>query len=398
MKQRHLFLITNYRPDEQFSMLQFSDLMQRAAEEGGWRVTCLAPEEKLGRGRNTQQGSGKYFGYADKYALAPRSFRRALQRATAAGDPPSLIHIADHSNGIYGSCFPGVPVVVTCHDLIAVRRALGEFPIGKPGRLGQMQQRWILNSLRRTQHVAFDSSASRADFLRLTGSAWRTDTVIFPCLAQKLSAIDQAESRRRLEAAGLRVKGRFILHHGNASWYKNREQVIAVFLELRAKHPDIELVCSGAKLTDEQRQAVQKAGVSQAVQEAGSVSVELLEALYSSAATFLFPSWLEGFGWPPVEAQSCGCPVVASNAGSLAEVLGDSALLAEPENKQGLLNHVAAVLNDEALAADLRSRGQQNVTRFTRQVMAKAYVNFYERILTGESVAQPAGESLVAVS
>jgi glycosyltransferase involved in cell wall biosynthesis len=378
MKSRHLFLITNYRPDAQWSMLQFSDLVQAAAESGGWRVTRLEPPVKFGRGRDTTSGVGKYLGYLDKYIAAPQLFRHAHARAVASGDAPALVHITDHSNAIYNSCFGDTPVLVTCHDLIAVRRALGEFAVDRPGATGRMQQKWILNSLRRAHHAAFDSAASRSDFLRLTASTLDTAEVVFPSLAQSLAPEPHTYAIARLHAAGINVRGRFLMHHGNASWYKNREQVIRVFLELRRSHPELELVCSGAPLTAEQRAML--GAHANAVHEPGSVSTEVLAALYSTATVFLFPSWVEGFGWPPVEAQQCGCPVVASSAGSLAEVLGDSAMLAKPDDTAAFVERVNAVLTEPQLAADLRERGFRNIERFTREQMAAAYLRVYDNV------------------
>jgi glycosyltransferase involved in cell wall biosynthesis len=378
MKAPHLFLVTNYRPDAQWSMLQFADLIQEAAESGGWRVTRLEPPVRFGRDRNTMSGRGKYFGYLDKYVVAPKHFRRAYQQAVAAGNAPTLVHIADHSNAIYNTCFGSTPVLNTCHDLIAIRRALGEFPVDRPGATGRLQQRWIFNALKRARHVAFDSSASRDDFLRLTKSQLDSSRVIFPCLAQPLGAMPAEKAREQLSASGIHVRGPFLLHHGNAGWYKNREQVITVFLELRKRHPGLELVCSGARLSDDQRAKLGDARGH--VHEPGSVSVELLAALYSSAAVFFFPSWMEGFGWPPVEAQSCGCPVVASNAGSLAEVLADSALLAAPNDSAAFIEHIDKVLTKPALADGLRERGFRNIQRFTRAEMAENYLGLYDAI------------------
>lgn len=378
MKPPLLFLITNYRSDAQWSMLQFADLMEQAAENGGWRVRRLEPAMRFGRGRSTTSGPGKYFGYIDKYAATPNFFRRTHQRAVVAGDPPALVHITDHSNAMYNSCFGNMPVLITCHDLIAVRRALGEFPIDRPGLTGRAQQNWILNSLRRARHMAFDSSASRDDFLRLTKAALRTSEVVFPCLVQPLEQLSHDEAFAKLRAAGINIRGPFLLHHGNASWYKNREQVITVFLELRKRHPELELVCSGAPLLDVQRARLDDAR--NAVHEPGTVSVETLAALYSSAAALFFPSWVEGFGWPPVEAQSCGCPVVASNAGSLAEVLGESALLASPDDTKTSVQHLDQVLRNPALAMSLREKGFQNVARFTRAEMFRKYLDLYEKV------------------
>lgn len=105
-----------------------------------------------------------------------------------------------------------------------------------------------------------------------------------------------------------------------------------------------------------------------------------LVALYNMAAAFLFPSWIEGFGIPLLEAMSCGAPVIASDRGSIPEIAGDAARFHDAEDDAALARHIEAVLNDPAEAARLRQRGFARAAAFTWDEAA-------ERVLTGFDLA-----------
>jgi glycosyltransferase involved in cell wall biosynthesis len=112
----------------------------------------------------------------------------------------------------------------------------------------------------------------------------------------------------------------------------------------------------------------------------GHVSDDELVALYSGADCFLFLSLDEGFGFPPLEAMACGCPVVASARGALPEVLGDAALLVEPDGSEAA-GALARILQDDALRADLREKGLERARRFSWETCAHATAGVYEQAM-----------------
>ncbi len=375
-----LLLIGNYPPDRQRSMLQYQQLLVRAAEGLGWEVRSWHPTVRCGGKMNTLRGPGKLAGYWDKYILSPLDFRHQWARLSSSAQRPDCVHIVDHSNAPYARHFSSVPVLVTCHDLIAVRRARGEFhhSTSHPRITARWQQRWILNALKTVTWPGFVSQASKNDFIRLTGrqepgSGW---PVMYPAPAQLLNALQPETAATRLAAAGLQITLPFIHHHGGAMWYKNREAVIDVFLKCRTRLPNLNLVVSGGELSDQQKSLLQQNDALGSVVDCGAVTPEVLEALYSSASVFLFPSWCEGFGWPPVEAQACGCPVVASNAGSLAEVLQDSAALFQPDDTQGMSEAVMSLINSPSQSQLLAQKGINNASRFNFERMQTDYYNW----------------------
>lgn len=97
----------------------------------------------------------------------------------------------------------------------------------------------------------------------------------------------------------------------------------------------------------------------------GRVTDEQLVSLYSGAAAFIYPSFYEGFGLPPLEAQACGCPVICSNAASLPEVCGDSALYFLPHKISEMAEKIDFLLSQHDIAEELIVKGYKNIQRFS---------------------------------
>jgi len=108
-------------------------------------------------------------------------------------------------------------------------------------------------------------------------------------------------------------------------------------------------------------------------------SREDLIALYSIAEAFVFPSWIEGFGIPVIEAMTCGTPVIASDRGAIPEVAGGAALLADAEDYDALARHIALVLGNPAEARRLRERGFARSAEFSWHSTAQQILASYQR-------------------
>ncbi len=103
----------------------------------------------------------------------------------------------------------------------------------------------------------------------------------------------------------------------------------------------------------------------------GYVSDEELRALYENAACFIFPSFYEGFGLPPLEAMACGCPVLVSNTASLPEVCGEAALYFVPDEPKDIANTIKKLINNQHLEAELREKGLSRANLFSWEICAK---------------------------
>ena len=115
----------------------------------------------------------------------------------------------------------------------------------------------------------------------------------------------------------------------------------------------------------------------------GRLSTTDLQLLYSSTDLFVFPSLYEGFGMPLLEAMACGAPVLTSNSTALAEVAGDAAVLADPQDARALGAAMIRALEDEALRADLKIRGFARAKQFSWEQAAAKTVELYRQVCAG---------------
>jgi glycosyltransferase involved in cell wall biosynthesis len=110
----------------------------------------------------------------------------------------------------------------------------------------------------------------------------------------------------------------------------------------------------------------------------GYVTDGQLRALYEHAACFVFPSFYEGFGLPPLEAMCCGCPVVASERASMPEVCGEAALYCDPADPASLAKQLRRVLDSTALQAELRAAGHARAASFSWDRAARQFGELLE--------------------
>lgn len=185
-----------------------------------------------------------------------------------------------------------------------------------------------------------------------------------------------AEGARRRVRQTYSIPNPFILFVGTLEPRKNIAGLLDAFAGLLhvSGQPLLDLVLAGKLgwMYEPILARVKTLGLEARVRLIGFVPDDDLPALYSAAEIFVFPSWFEGFGLPPLEAMACGTPVVASRAGSLAEVVGDAGLLVDPADSQELTTALRSVLEQPALRARLRAAGPLQAAPFTWDRAARA--------------------------
>ncbi|WP_413043931.1 glycosyltransferase family 4 protein [Pseudomonas sp. YJ42] len=186
-----------------------------------------------------------------------------------------------------------------------------------------------------------------------------------------------------------RASAPYLLAVSSHSAHKNFARMVAAFLRMEGLE-DVELRIIG----DSNRVfsgSLHDVVGSRRIRMLGRLTDEELVEAYQGATAFVFPSVYEGFGIPPLEAQACGCPVIAARAASIPEVLGDSALYFDPLKVKDIADCMQRILRDEALRQDLRRRGKANVARYCWNSSARQVSRLIDQAFTNVRDGNKAG-------
>ena len=383
-----VLLIGNYAPDAQESMQRFSAVLEFELRARGHTVCLLRPRARLNRRGAPPFGRAKWLGYFDKFVLFPGLLRRAARRA-------DVVHICDHSNAIYALHLRGSNVLVTCNDVLAIRSARGLVPHHPTGPTGKILQWLILRGLNRVPRVACISDNTRAQLLEVSTRAPATTSVIEMGQNYSYSPLPTARADALINgyfggesAFGSDAAPEFLLHVGGNQWYKNREGVLQIYRALRRQMGEAAplLVMAGLEWTPAMRLYCAEHDLGDVISVVGASNPELC-ALYSRARALLFPSLAEGFGWPIIEAQSCGCPVITTDLPPMNAIGGAAAVLCDPLDTEAAAAAVRAVVeeNPDARAARVEA-GLRNAARFTTARMIESYERLYAQIARAHTV------------
>jgi glycosyltransferase involved in cell wall biosynthesis len=290
-----------------------------------------------------------------------------------------VVHIVDHGYGHLLLTLKGVHTVVTCHDVIPWLAAIGEIPLAVSRRV----QRSVvarLRCLKMANHVVADSNNTKRDLVRLMPELAGRTSVVYPGVASVFhpSRKDDVHEELRSKFA-IEQNSKVLLHVGQAS-YKNAGKLVEVLTVLRTRlKPPPKLVVTGT-LKAELHAEARRLGVADLIQEVDAPNDQSLTDLYRCCDVFVFPSWYEGFGWPPLEAMACGLPVVASRAGSLGEVLGDAALLCDPWDTGGFASAIEQLLHSKELVCRQIDAGIERAANYTWDKTARQMLEIYAHV------------------
>jgi glycosyltransferase involved in cell wall biosynthesis len=303
---------------------------------------------------------GRVGGYLDRYV--------AYQ--LRAGSRADVSHVLDHGYGHLTFRLDPDHTVVTVHDTMLLKIAAGEVPGSSGRRLTTLAHRISLSAIRRVARVITDSESGRRDFLRFVD--YDPDRVIVVPLG-----VAQLFNGSARQASDLNT----ILHVGHCDSYKNIETMIETLplVSNRLGRPVVLLKAGGA-FTSGQRQLIARLDLEAQIHHLGQVDDSALAALYRRAGCLLMPSLDEGFGLPALEAMASGTPVVASNRGSLPEVVGNAGLLVDPEDREAIAEAICRVLSDLSLRRTLKRKGRERAACYTWEATARQTLAVYEQV------------------
>jgi len=287
------------------------------------------------------------------------------------------------------------PFVVTVHDISNLMFD------PSPAWLRALRTYRMVRGVSRAALVIAVSGATRKDLENLSGVSSERVRLVYnapdpsffhsPRLADARAAGPDSralEQRRILER--YQINEPFILYAGHIRPQKNIPRLVEAFAVARSslqndpQYSGLRLLIIGDEISrhPEVRRAVNQSRVEHCVRFLGFVPFDTLRVFYEMAAAFVFPSLYEGFGLPPLEAMASGTPVVTSNVTALPEVVGDAAILVNPENVFEIARGIIDVLIDPEIRATLIARGRARAAQFSWRTAAEKVIEIYEEAVS----------------
>ena len=266
--------------------------------------------------------------------------------------------------------------VITIHDL-----AFLQFP----NMLTRESARYygqIDQATRSADHIIAVSESTKRDIVRLLGVNDQRITVIHEAANPFFRPLDRAQAADWV-AQKFGIVGSYVLFTSTIEPKKNLGTLLKAFRQLLdSYHVDAKLVVAGERgwFYENIFEMVNDLKLDDQVIFLGRVSnCELLQ-LYNAASVLVHPALYEGFGLTPLEAMTCGTPVIVSNVSSLPEVVGDAGLLVAPEDVEHMAVSMWRVLKNPEKQQELREKGLQRAKNFSWARTAKQTLALYHRL------------------
>jgi glycosyltransferase involved in cell wall biosynthesis len=274
---------------------------------------------------------------------------------------------------------PCTPTIITIHDVIPLR-----LPSYQAGTGVKAYMQLVSRAAHRAAMIITVSQHAKQDIMDALKLPPERIRVTYEAAGEEYRPVTDP-SILAVTRARYGLGKRYILYLGGLDQRKNVPQLVRAFAHLyrRIGDPELQLLIAGnpdkqsGPLFPDPRPVAADLGM------AGQIIYRFIEeedkpTIYSGASLFVFPSIYEGFGLTPLEAMSCGTPVVCSNRTSLPEVVGDAALGIDPDNVGGMVDAMYRVLTDSTLSANLRARSLKRATQFSWEKTATETLKVYE--------------------
>lgn len=293
---------------------------------------------------------------------------------------PGIPHLPNHHLGRFAYMLKK-PFIITVHDVIRYLDARGcaDSPlIHRPGWLDGLLISLDFLAARKALRIIVPSNFTKLELIRYLGVPESRIRVVY-------HGVDEVF---RPTFGGRPCPEPYILYVGSEHPRKNLETLLRGFKLLKSdpKYRRVKLVKAGVvgggerDFRAETLKLVDALGLRDDVIFLGWVSQRELASYYTQAEAFVFPSIYEGFGWPPLEAMACGCPVVSSRIPVMLELLGDAAVFVEPKSPEAWRDALELVLESDRVRSRMRARGFERARRFTWARAARETLQVYREV------------------
>ena len=355
----------------------FVDLMTDMHSMGE-DVACLLPSSRA------LEASGNVYGLAvPQFFQKPALFWRGMNYLARKISPAlhrkvrGIQHMLQCSDVVHAGqfCYEQEALlrhphlVTTVHDMIHedYLLKLKEVPRGAES-YSRVKRSYVEHSA----HIIAISEYTRKELMRLWNVSAEKITVVHHANPFEYKQIPQRSQKN----------GSYILYVGTRQYYKNFSRFAEAAAGILRENPRLKVICSGHQpFTAEESQMLELLGVGDRFELQTVTDAELVQ-LYVDAELFCFPSQMEGFGLPILEAFTCGCPVCCSDATCFPEVAGDAACYFNPESVDDMEAAMRRVLDDSEYREQLIAAGRQRAALFTREKTAEATLAVYRKCMT----------------
>ena len=279
--------------------------------------------------------------------------------------------IKQHGIEVFFSPYYKIPFAAAVKKIITLHDVQFLYPLLRRG-WGRLRPyvTYMRRAIASAQTIVTVSEFSKREIVRMFAVDAGKIAVVYNAVSSRFRVMPSSSGESPAQKYG--IHSPYLLFVGNASPHKNIEGLLEAFARIpqRRTHKLVIIARHDIHYPALARRS-ESLGIADHVLFLDFVPDEELVRWYNGAQCFVFPSWYEGFGLPPLEAMSCGAPVVASRAASLPEVLGECAVYVDPARPDDIAAGIVRVLADPALRAALRQQGPAHAARYTPQLFSE---------------------------
>ena len=275
-------------------------------------------------------------------------------------------------------CLDSSKTIVTVHDLIPILSWRGLIPgLSYPHAPRLLEH--SLSYLKKAAAIIAPSECVKKDIIKYCECGETNVRVVYHGVDTRFRPYSGEERIQQRKKFGLPLHDYLILISGDQA-YKNHNTCSQVLQRVR------KVLCRDAKLvrvgrcTPFSTKAACGSPDDRSIVELGMLPPHVMPSVYNAVDALLFPSWYEGFGWPPLEAMACGIPVVVSNAGSIPELVGDAGYICAPDDVVALSERIREVLEDTQARSCLIEKGLCRASQFTWDRHAERLCDIYATV------------------
>lgn len=239
---------------------------------------------------------------------------------------------------------------------------------------------YLPSSIKSSDLIITISEASKKSICEFFDLSENKVKVVYNTISKNFKRLDEDELARLESQSNLNLPEKFFLYVGVLEKRKNIELILKLAEKISDIDPNLKIVLAGKPGFGYERFSSKIKQMSSKILELNHVSDKDLLLLYNKAIALIFPSFVEGFGLPPIEAMACGTPVIASNCDALKEIIGDAGLLSEPNDLNSFLDFISILISDKKLYSNLVEKGLERTNLFSRENMMKSFMEIIQSI------------------